>query len=148
MSRSDLSITLDVARQTPKSSFANAMENAGHAALELIKAAHPMLSAAVSQLTAAAPGPARSLSSGSALSLQSTGGSAPATTGGSEIPSQGSQWDLLKAQQSMNEQSQGFNLQYLQLQESMQKESREFTAVTNIMKVRHDSAKAAINNIH
>ena len=27
-------------------------------------------------------------------------------------------------------------------------ESREFTALSNVMKVKHDSAKAAINNIH
>ena len=41
-----------------------------------------------------------------------------------------------------------FNLQYLQLQENMQRESREFTALSNVMKVKHDSAKAAIHNIH
>jgi hypothetical protein len=30
----------------------------------------------------------------------------------------------------------------------MQRESREFTSLSNVMKVKHDSAKAAINNIH
>jgi hypothetical protein len=30
----------------------------------------------------------------------------------------------------------------------MQRESREFQALSNVMKVKHDSAKAAINNIH
>jgi hypothetical protein len=30
----------------------------------------------------------------------------------------------------------------------MQRESREFTALSNVMKVKHDSAKAAIANIH
>ena len=49
---------------------------------------------------------------------------------------------------ALQQEAQTFNLQYLQLQEAMQRESREFTAVTNVMKVRHDSAKAAINNIH
>ena len=43
---------------------------------------------------------------------------------------------------------QPFNLQYLQLQENMQRESREFTALSNVMKVKHDSAKSAIDNIH
>jgi hypothetical protein len=36
---------------------------------------------------------------------------------------------------------------YMKLQNEMQRESREFNAVSNIIKVRHDSAKAAINNI-
>jgi hypothetical protein len=40
------------------------------------------------------------------------------------------------------------NLQYLQLQEQMQRESREYQALSNVMKVKHDSARAAISNIH
>ena len=36
---------------------------------------------------------------------------------------------------------------YLKMQNEMQRESREYNAVSNIIKVRHDSAKAAINNI-
>lgn len=56
--------------------------------------------------------------------------------------------DILEATRSLQQQTQTFNLQYLQLQESMQRESREFTAVSNVMKAKHDSAKAAINNIH
>ena len=35
----------------------------------------------------------------------------------------------------------------VELQDEMQRESREHNTVSNIMKVRHDSAKAAINNI-
>jgi hypothetical protein len=35
----------------------------------------------------------------------------------------------------------------MQMQNEMQRESREHNALSNIMKVRHDSAKAAINNI-
>ncbi len=56
--------------------------------------------------------------------------------------------DLVEATRTLQQQAQTFNLEYLQLQEAMQRESREFTAVTNVMKVKHDSAKAAINNIH
>ncbi len=56
--------------------------------------------------------------------------------------------DLLEATRALQLQSQSFNLQYLELQEAMQRESREFTAMSNVMKVRHDSAKAAITNIH
>ena len=56
--------------------------------------------------------------------------------------------DLLAATRALQQQSQSFNLQYLQLQENMQRESREFAALSNVMKVKHDSAKSAINNIH
>jgi hypothetical protein len=30
----------------------------------------------------------------------------------------------------------------------MQRQSREFTALSNVMKVKHDTAKAAIDNVH
>jgi len=56
--------------------------------------------------------------------------------------------DLLSATRALQQQAQTFNLQYLQLQEGMQRESREFTALSNVMKVKHDSARAAIQNIH
>jgi hypothetical protein len=41
----------------------------------------------------------------------------------------------------------GSQIAYLQLQQRMQEESQQFSAISNIMKVRSDSAKAAINNI-
>ncbi len=55
---------------------------------------------------------------------------------------------LLEATRAMQQEGRTFNLQYLQLQEGMQRESREFSAVSNVLKVKHDSAKSAINNIH
>lgn len=71
---------------------------------------------------------------------------APPTSGsGSAGPAGG---DVVEATRALQQEAQTFNLQYLQLQESMQKESREYTALTNVMKVKHDTAKAAINNIH
>jgi hypothetical protein len=56
--------------------------------------------------------------------------------------------DVLEATRTLQQEARTFNLQYLQLQENMQRESREFTALSNVMKVKHDSAKAAISNIH
>jgi len=56
--------------------------------------------------------------------------------------------DLLAATRALQQEARTYNLQYLQLQENMQRESREFTALSNVMKVKHDSAKAAISNIH
>jgi hypothetical protein len=60
----------------------------------------------------------------------------------------GSQGDLIEATRALQQEAQAMNLQYLQLQEQMQRESREFTALSNVMKVKHDSARAAISNIH
>lgn len=56
--------------------------------------------------------------------------------------------EMLEATRAMQQEGRTFNLQYLQLQEAMQRESREFTALSNVLKVKHDSAKSAINNIH
>ena len=44
-------------------------------------------------------------------------------------------------------QNQMFNMRFLQLQESAQKHNREYSAMSNIMKVRHDTAKTAIQNM-
>ncbi len=60
----------------------------------------------------------------------------------------GAEGDVLEATRALQQEARTFNLQYLQLQENMQRESREFQALSNVMKVKHDSAKAAINNIH
>jgi hypothetical protein len=54
---------------------------------------------------------------------------------------------LLKLKHATEEMQQSFNLQYLQLQQNMQQQNRQFTLVSNIMKVKHDTTKAAINNI-
>jgi hypothetical protein len=64
--------------------------------------------------------------------------SATTVAGGSDELS--GQRDLMRANQQWSE-------QYLGLQMQMQQESREFTAISNILKVRHESAKTAINNV-
>ena len=40
-----------------------------------------------------------------------------------------------------------FTMQYLSLQEKMQHENRSYTAVSNIMKTKHDTVKNSISNI-
>ncbi len=47
----------------------------------------------------------------------------------------------------IQEMNQSFNLQYLSLQQKMQGENRQFTALSNIMKTKHDTAKNAISNV-
>ena len=47
----------------------------------------------------------------------------------------------------LQEEQMSFNLQYLQLQSQMQSENRSYTAVSNIMKTKHDTVKNSISNI-
>ena len=100
----------------------------------------PVLAGAVR--AAAAPALASAARSAAAGTI---GGATAAGTTGAAGDAGG---DVLEATRTLQQQAQTFNLQYLQLQEAMQRESREFTSLTNVMKVKHDSAKAAINNIH
>ena len=58
------------------------------------------------------------------------------TTGGS-----------LQQMQQMQESNQMYNLQYFELQQQAQQDNRQFKAMSNLMKVRHDTAKTAINNM-
>lgn len=75
-------------------------------------------------------------------------GAVAGATSPAGLPVAGGGQDILEATQALQLQSQSFNLQYLQLQENLQRESREFQALSNVMKVKHDAAKAAIGNIH
>jgi septal ring factor EnvC (AmiA/AmiB activator) len=65
----------------------------------------------------------------------------PVAAGGS------GQDQLLNATKQMQETQMSFNLQYLQLQSQMQHENRSYTAVSNIMKTKHDTVKNSISNI-
>ncbi len=72
------------------------------------------------------------------------GGSSSSSSGG--MPN--AQDEQLERMFEMQKQSQAFNLQYLELQNGLQEDNRQFSTLTNLMKVRHDTAKAAINNMH
>lgn len=58
----------------------------------------------------------------------------------------GDQGDLA-AMHAMQRESQVFNLQLLGLQEDVQQENRRFTTVSNVLRSKHDTAKAAVANI-
>jgi hypothetical protein len=88
-------------------------------------------------------GAVRSAAQGTTSSIVTGGDIAPGSGAAS-----GAEGDILAATRALQQEARTYNLQYLQLQENMQRESREFTALSNVMKVKHDSAKAAIANIH
>ncbi|HEY6064317.1 MAG TPA: hypothetical protein VIV35_11945 [Chitinophagaceae bacterium] len=69
-------------------------------------------------------------------------------TGYDEMGGNGTSQDqLLNATKQMQETQMSFNLQYLQLQSQMQHENRSYTAISNIMKTKHDTVKNSISNI-
>ncbi len=57
------------------------------------------------------------------------------------------QSQLLNATKQMLETQMSFNLQYLQIQSQMQHENRSYTAISNIMKTKHDTVKNSISNV-
>ena len=74
------------------------------------------------------------------------GGQQGGGAGGGAAP-KGGQQDLLNQTKGMQEMMASFNVQYMQLQQKMQGENRSFTAISNVMKTKHDTAKASINNV-
>ena len=65
----------------------------------------------------------------------------------SSMGSTGSDQSDLATVQTMQRESQAFNLQLLELQEDVQQENRRFTTVSNVLRAKHDTAKAAVSNI-
>lgn len=61
--------------------------------------------------------------------------------------SSGSQKEVIELATEMQKMNMSFSLQYLGIQQKIQSETRQFTILSNIMKVKHDVAKNAINNI-
>ncbi len=149
-----MSITPTLPRQTPKDEFGAVLAQKGEdlgrraVALASMLPGGPVLSAAVSSAFSSVSTVPSTNTSTTQIpgGVGSVGGvSGPGAPGGTT--GRGEAWDMLEAQRLMAAEGQKFNVAYLQLQNEMQKESREHNAISNIMKVRHDSAKAAINNI-
>lgn len=71
----------------------------------------------------------------------------PATTAGAAgVSTAGGNSDIVGAH-AMQRESQSFNLQLLALQQEVQDENRRFTTLTNVVRAKHDTAKAAVGNI-
>jgi hypothetical protein len=74
-----------------------------------------------------------------ALGLGSSAGG-PATGAAASDPTGGIDASL--------QQSAQLSMYYLQVQQEVDAQNRSFTALSNVLKTQHDSAKAAIQNIH
>lgn len=59
----------------------------------------------------------------------------------------GDRWALFRAQERMQQEGLENSLRLLELQRRLQQETEAVTTISNVMKNRHELAKAAINNI-
>jgi len=70
----------------------------------------------------------------------------PPAGGGASVPTAGGGSELAEMH-AMQRESQAFNMQLLSLQEDVQQENRRFTTLSNVLRAKHDTAKAAVSNI-
>jgi hypothetical protein len=93
-------------------------------------------------------GPGGHASAGVVVGVDPTGGlggpGVPFGAGGAADPAAGGTDPL----QSALSQDQAMNLYYLHIQEEVNAQNRTFTALSNVLEVEHNTAKAAIGNIH
>jgi hypothetical protein len=148
----NVALTPTVARQTPKNEFGQVMKNTLEGATKaagIVSGAllgnipgGGIISAAVSSVTNFASAGGTASAGLAATGVQAIGGGSPATgsvvNGGSGMP--GNIGDMVQQMRAEADRS-------MLMQMQMQQESREYNAVSNVLKVRHDSAKSAINNI-
>ncbi len=152
-----ISLTPTVARQTPKNEFGNVLKNAlqtaanaGGALLNAVPGGG-IISAAVSNVTALASSGGSASGSLAATGVTSVnGGGGVSALGGGGATAQalatspnGVPGELSGMIGQMRAEADRSTMMQMQ----MQQESREYNTISNVLKVRHDSAKSAINNI-
>jgi len=135
--------TLAAAVQTARGQATSAIVGSPFTSGPNILASVAATSAAVSPsaLTSAAVGaasPAASPLGGAAASAPQT--ALTSMTGGSDASD-------MATMQAMQRENQAFNMQLLGLQEQVQQDSQRFTTISNVMRAKQDTAKAAISNI-
>ncbi len=153
-----ISVTPTVGRQTQKQEFGEVMKDTLTKAGSVISgaivgglSASPILSAAVSSVSSLANGSGTGRSVASAAATGLVGSASPATVvGGTTVPGMGGTLatptvpsGLSDMMAQMRQEADRSTLMQMQ----MQQESRDYNTLSNVLKVRHDSAKSAINNI-
>jgi len=109
----------------------------------------PLLSAAVKAAPTVMSGPGSAVPGGGLGGVAMTpriptGGAASAGVAGpAGAAGTGEQGGI----ENVMAESQAFNMYYLQLQEEISAENRQYSALSNVLKARHDTVKNAIGNI-
>jgi hypothetical protein len=152
---SQLSITPTIGRQTPKRDFGDVLKNTVGRMLNngIVRGALssiPVVSAAVSAVSSLASSTSARAPiagvAGGALSIGIAGSNPIASTGSAQTAGGLTGNESVDPNGTLEEMKR-VSADYMQLQLAMQQENREYSAMTNVLKVRHDSAKSAINNI-
>ncbi len=154
MESNRISLTATVARQTPKNEFGNVLKNtlqsaanAGGALLNAVPGAG-IISAAVSNVTSlASSGGGTAGASYAATGVTSVGGGGTLGGGATAQALATSPNGMPSELNGMIGQMRAEADRSTMMQMQMQQESREYNTISNVLKVRHDSAKSAINNI-
>jgi len=120
--------TDDTTTRRQKTKFGKFMDDVGDAALQTVSTVAPVV-------------PGGELLADAANGLNGLSAGAPGALSG------GARADQMNKMWAMQEQNQVHNMQYLELQQEMQRDNRHFKTMSNLMKVRHDTAKSAIDNM-
>lgn len=118
--------------------FRDGLANSAHIVLGGVEAAASIVPGA-SVVSAAL----RGNDAGSASSVGGTTGSLASTAGAPETPASTPDVSLGSLSTSASDQ----NMQFLRMQEQLQAENRRYSALSNALKARHETAKNSINNI-
>jgi hypothetical protein len=84
---------------------------------------------------------------GTAAAISGAGVGGQAGIGGSTAPGGGSAGGGVNTVEAMMSDGQASNMQLLALQQHIQQENQVFTTVSNVMRAKHDTAKAAVSNV-
>jgi hypothetical protein len=128
-----LSVEPSRGRVTPRLDFASQLKRGTQVALRAVGAAAELVPGGVF-VSAVAEAAAQG------LEVAGAGGSGPAA-GGDE------RWALLEAQERLQREGMANSLRLLGLQRRMQQETEQVSTLSNVMKTRHEMAKAAIQNL-
>jgi hypothetical protein len=101
----------------------------------------PVLAAAVHDARVGATSAVAGTASGGMIGRPSSPGAIAAAAAGAAVNPEMAGMDALM------QQGQASNLQLLALQQQVQQENQRFTTVSNVMRAKHDTAKAAVSNI-
>lgn len=107
--------------------------------------AGPVLAAAVHDARVGATAAIGGGTSPASAALGTAGGAA-AAAGSVAAAAAGGQPEMATVE-AMMQSGQASNLQLLALQEQVQQENQQFSTISNVMRAKHDTAKAAVSNI-
>jgi hypothetical protein len=96
-------------------------------------------------VTSVAEGPS---TAAAGMGLPSSAGMPAGSSIGGSLGTPGAAGDTTGGIDASLQQSAQLSMYYLQVQQEVDAQNRSFTALSNVLKTQHDSAKAAIQNIH